>query len=183
MPVSPIPYTDPGTALEHGSTVVATDRSDDALRLRVTLANIAPGTSLRDGLERVLRGRTGALIVLLLGACVYRQDIPQGNFFKAEDAAQLAAGMTREQVQFVMGTPMIADPVHPDRWDYVYVLQKEGRRVEQRHIVVIFKDDKLQRIEGDVKPAPSAASSSYQAPTESDAERGVGTESWNETRY
>ena len=59
-----IAYTDRGNAVEHGSTVVGTDRSDDVLRLRQTLANIAPVTSLRDGLERVLRGRTGALIVL-----------------------------------------------------------------------------------------------------------------------
>ena len=43
---------------------MATDRSDDVLRLRATLASIAPGTAMRDGLERILRGRTGALIVL-----------------------------------------------------------------------------------------------------------------------
>jgi diadenylate cyclase len=57
-------YTDRVRVLEQGSTLVSTDRSDDTLRLRATLASIAPGTSLRDGLERVLRGRTGALIVL-----------------------------------------------------------------------------------------------------------------------
>src|SRR6188472_322619 len=54
-------YAAAGTE-EHG--VVGTDRSDDTLRLRATLASIAPGTALRDGLERILRGRTGALIVL-----------------------------------------------------------------------------------------------------------------------
>ncbi len=54
----------PSEAYEQGSILVSTDRSEDTLRLRATLANIAPGTSLRDGLERVLRGRTGALIVL-----------------------------------------------------------------------------------------------------------------------
>ena len=58
--------------------MAATDRSDDTLRLRVTLANIAPGTSLRDGLERVLRGRTGALIVL--GSDKTVESISTGGF-------------------------------------------------------------------------------------------------------
>ncbi len=61
--MSPIAYTDAVTS-EQGSALVTTDKSDATLRLRATLASIAPGTPLRDGLERVLRGRTGALIVL-----------------------------------------------------------------------------------------------------------------------
>lgn len=87
-------------------------------------------------------------IVLLLGACVYRQSIPQGNFFKAEDVAKLEIGMTREQVQYVMGTPMIADPFHPDRWDYVfYVDVQEPREDFRQSVTVFFEGDTVARVE------------------------------------
>lgn len=87
-------------------------------------------------------------LILLVSACVYRQDIPQGNFFKPEDVARLEPGMTREQVQFVMGTPMISDPFHPDRWDYVFYndSQTEARNVRQR-VTVFFDGERLERIE------------------------------------
>lgn len=88
------------------------------------------------------------LVVSLAAACVYRQDIPQGNFFKAEDAAMLEEGMTREQVRYVMGTPMITDPFHPDRWDYVFLVnsQEEERDFHQR-VTVFFAGDTVSRIE------------------------------------
>lgn len=87
-------------------------------------------------------------LFLLMSACVYRQDIPQGNFFKPEDVARLETGMSRDQVQFVMGTPMIRDPFHPDRWDYVFYLdsQNEERNVRQR-VTVFFDGDRAARIE------------------------------------
>lgn len=81
-------------------------------------------------------------------ACVYRQDIPQGNFYKDEDVAKLEKGMTREQVQFIMGSPMIADPFHPDRWDYVlYVDSLEDARDFNQRVTVWFENDKVSRIE------------------------------------
>ncbi|HEX7030401.1 MAG TPA: outer membrane protein assembly factor BamE [Gammaproteobacteria bacterium] len=86
--------------------------------------------------------------VFLLAACVYRQSIPQGNFFKAEDVAKLEEGMTREQVQFVMGTPMIADPFHPDRWDYLfYVDLQEPEEDFRQRVTVFFEGDAVARIE------------------------------------
>lgn len=86
--------------------------------------------------------------VLLLGACVYRQNIPQGNFYKNEDVAKLEEGMTREQVQFVMGTPMIADPFHPDRWDYVFYIDVGSTGEEfRRNVTVFFEGDTVARIE------------------------------------
>lgn len=85
---------------------------------------------------------------LLLSACVYRQDIPQGNFFKQEDVASLEQGMTRDQVRFVMGTPMISDPFHPDRWDYVmYVDSQDDERDTYRRVTVFFEGNTLARIE------------------------------------
>lgn len=88
------------------------------------------------------------LVLLFATACVYRQDIPQGNFFKAEDVAKLEAGMTREQVQFVMGTPMIADPFHPDRWDYIFLVDsQEDARDHYQRVTVFFAGNTVERIE------------------------------------
>ena len=64
--------------------------------------------------------------------------------------------MTRGQVRFTLGTPLVVDPFRIDRWDYVYLLMKQGVLTEQRRIVVVFKDDRLDRIEGDVVPAVRA---------------------------
>lgn len=93
------------------------------------------------------------------GLAPHQIDIQQGNYVTQEMVAKLKPGMSPRQVRFALGTPLVVDPFHADRWDYVYVLQKGGRIVEQRRIVVIFQDDKLQRIEGDVKPAGGAVQS------------------------
>jgi outer membrane protein assembly factor BamE len=63
--------------------------------------------------------------------------------------------MTRAQVRFVLGTPLVVDVFHADRWDYVYVYRKAGQVTEHRRMTVIFRDDKLARLEGDVVPAKS----------------------------
>jgi hypothetical protein len=60
--------------------------------------------------------------------------------------------MSRAQVRFALGSPLVVDPFHTDRWDYVYSYQKQGKDIERRRITVIFDDDKLVRIEGDVVP-------------------------------
>lgn len=97
---------------------------------------------------RIRLTRLLPLIVLLLGACVYRQDIPQGNFYQAKDVAKLAEGMTREQVQFVMGSPMIADPFHPDRWDYIFLVDSQvDARDHYQRVTVFFTGDSVTRIE------------------------------------
>ena len=112
-----------------------------------------------------------ALAALLLTACQgswipnlplgplrpYKIDIQQGNVVTQEMIAKVQPGMSRSQVRFALGTPLIADVFHPDRWDYVYQYQKGGRVVEQRKFAVIFKDDKLVRIDGDVVPAAATA--------------------------
>jgi len=102
-------------------------------------------------------------VLLLLAGCrdmptlpaitPYRMDVQQGNFVTQEMIAKLKPGMTQSQVRFALGTPLVVDPFHSDRWDYVYLYQKAGVVTEQRRIVVIFKDGKLVRIEGDVVPA------------------------------
>jgi outer membrane protein assembly factor BamE len=80
----------------------------------------------------------------------YRMDIQQGNFVSQEMVSQLKRGMTRDQVRFVLGTPLVADIFHANRWDYVYYLDRPGKpRVEHR-LAVHFEDDRLARLEGDV---------------------------------
>jgi outer membrane protein assembly factor BamE len=85
----------------------------------------------------------------------HRIDVQQGNVVTQEMMAKVQPGMTRNQVRFALGTPLVTDVFHPDRWDYVYQYYKAGELMEQRRIVVVFKDDKLARIEGDVVPAGS----------------------------
>jgi len=104
--------------------------------------------------------------VLLLGGCSgvptipnvtpYKIDIQQGNYVTQDMVAKLKPGMTRAQVRFVLGTPLVADMFHKDRWDYVYVYRKAGKVTEHRSMTVVFKDDKLARLEGDVVPAKPA---------------------------
>lgn len=90
----------------------------------------------------------------------HKIEIQQGNVVTQEMVEKLQPGMTRNQVRFVLGTPLIVDAFRNDRWDYVYVLHQRGARVEQRQLKVYFKDDRMVRYEGDVvleKPAAAAA--------------------------
>ena len=87
----------------------------------------------------------------------YRIEIQQGNFVSQEMVSQLKPGMSKDQVRFVLGTPLITDSFHADRWDYVFRRQRvNSLELEQRKIAVFFEDGKLKRIEGDVTPASGA---------------------------
>lgn len=111
----------------------------------------------------------------------YKVDVQQGNYVDQDMVAKLKPGMTRAQVRFILGTPLVVDPFRTDRWDYVYLFRKGGEVVEQRRIAIIFEDDKLKRIEGDVVAAgmappkegaaqqPSAPASAVKPPPESGA--------------
>ncbi|MCL2876877.1 MAG: outer membrane protein assembly factor BamE [Betaproteobacteria bacterium] len=83
----------------------------------------------------------------------YRIDIRQGNHIDETMLAQLKPGMTREQVRFALGSPLVADVFHSDRWDYIYRFRSgRGSKIEQRTVSVFFVDDKLDRVEGDITP-------------------------------
>ena len=94
---------------------------------------------------------------LLLAACSgvpavqpYRIDVRQGNVVTQEMVAQLRPGLTRDQVKFILGSPLVVDMFHSDRWDYVYFYQPGKGAAEQRRLTVIFENDKLARLAGDV---------------------------------
>ena len=81
----------------------------------------------------------------------YKIDVRQGNYVDQEMVAQLKKGMTREQVRFVLGTPLVVDVFRSDRWDYVYRFKPGQAEPQQRVISVFFVDDRLDRVEGDVQ--------------------------------
>jgi outer membrane protein assembly factor BamE len=80
---------------------------------------------------------------------IYKLDVQQGNVIDNKMLMRLKPGMTKKQVRFVLGTPLIQDSFHQDRWDYVYKLMKNEKLVEERHVVVYFKDDQLFDIKGE----------------------------------
>lgn len=86
----------------------------------------------------------------------YRMDIQQGNYLSQEMVSQLRPGMTREQVRYILGTPLLTDIFHADRWDYVFYRDVQGGAREERKIAVLFEDGKLVRVVGDVVPAAPA---------------------------
>lgn len=122
-----------------------------------------------------------AIAALLLASCgsvglptpqltPYRMEIQQGNFVSQEMVSQLKLGMSKDQVRFVLGTPLITDSFHAERWDYVFRRQRaNSRELEQRKIAVFFEDGKLKRIEGDVMPASPADAAGVKAPAASPA--------------
>src|SRR5580693_7335972 len=88
-----------------------------------------------------------ALLALLQG-CVYRVNIQQGNYLEARTVNQLQVGMTRSQVRYLLGTPMVPDAFDKARWDYLYYFKKGRiRRPEERHLIVWFKEEKVDRFE------------------------------------
>ncbi|WP_051566684.1 outer membrane protein assembly factor BamE [Herminiimonas sp. CN] len=78
----------------------------------------------------------------------YKIDIQQGNFVSREMISQLREGMTRDQVRFVLGTPMLSDIFHADRWHYPFQIQKGNGEITASRVAVYFKDDLLERFEG-----------------------------------
>jgi outer membrane protein assembly factor BamE len=120
------------------------------------------------------RNLLGALALsgamLISSGCLYRMPIQQGNFLNPTQVAQLETGMTRSQVRFLLGTPMVPNGFDGDRWDYYYYV-KAGRRWEAatQRLSVWFKDEKVDRIENsDPTPAPTAPAAQAPAPASTD---------------
>ena len=92
---------------------------------------------------------------MLGSACVYRINIQQGNFLDQAAVDQVKAGMTRSQVRYLLGTPMVADSFNRERWDYIYYLKKgRTRHVDSRRVTVYFDGDKVARLD---KPSDELA--------------------------
>lgn len=100
------------------------------------------------------------IAALLLSACsslefpgVYKLTIQQGNIVSQEMVDRLKPGMTRSQVQFVLGNPVLADSFERNRWSYVYTIDIPGQTIIERELIIVFEDDRLLRFEGDYTPS------------------------------
>ena len=107
------------------------------------------------------RGARRALLAVLcctaiaaaLQGCVYRINIQQGNYLDDETIALIEPGMTKSQVRFLLGTPMLEDSFHRNRWDYVYYFrQGRSRKADSRRFVVFFENDVVARTQADLEP-------------------------------
>lgn len=96
--------------------------------------------------------------MLALSGCVYRIDVQQGNLLDEVDVQAVRPGMTRNQVRFLLGTPVVDDPFHPDRWDYMYYLRPgKSREALQRWLIVWFDGDTVREVQKDVPVGGDAA--------------------------
>lgn len=101
-----------------------------------------------------------AALLALLSGCgtnfgfpgAYRIDVEQGNIVTSEMIEQLQPGMTRRQVRFVMGTPLIEDTFNPDRWDYRYIIRNGTTTLEESTLTVFFEGDALVNVAGSEVP-------------------------------
>ena len=108
---------------------------------------------------RMVRAFSALIVLALVAGCSYvpripgvtpyRIEIQQGNFISQDMVAQLKPGMSKEQVRLALGTPLLNDVFHADRWDYVFWREKPGEKREQRKLAVFFEDGKLTRLDGD----------------------------------
>ena len=101
-----------------------------------------------------------ALALALTAGCgfvgfpgVYRIDVEQGNLVDQEMIEQLERGMSRRQVRFIMGTPLVEDTFHGDRWDYPYVIRNGRDVIREAQVTVLFEGDRLVDVRGDYLPA------------------------------
>ena len=90
----------------------------------------------------------------------FKMDIQQGNVVTSKMLLQLKPGMTKSQVKFIMGTPLIVDSFHSNRWDYFYQLRQAGKIKEQRRVILDFESELLARVRGDVVPEGTAGAAS-----------------------
>ncbi|MBU0501370.1 MAG: outer membrane protein assembly factor BamE [Gammaproteobacteria bacterium] len=89
---------------------------------------------------------------------MYKSEVQQGNVITQEQVNKLEPGMNKSQVRYIMGTPMLVDTFHQDRWDYLYTFRKDGRLREKKRVSLLFKDDLLVSIDGDLRPEPGGGS-------------------------
>ena len=102
-------------------------------------------------MQNLIKTVTFTLALLMVSGCsylgVYKRDLPQGNLVTQEMVNQLKPGMSREQVQYIMGSPLLPAPFDANQWDYVFRLDEAYGDVEQRRITLAFEENRLVDIE------------------------------------
>ncbi len=111
----------------------------------------------------------GLTLCVALSACqfprLHRVTVQQGNVLTQEMVNKLKPGMSRSQVAFVMGEPILKNPFENDRWVYIYTVELPGRYEEKRQMVLYFKEDVLAYFTGDIKPQTEAEIEAAKQPT------------------
>jgi len=87
----------------------------------------------------------------------YKVEVVQGNFVSKEQVAALKPGMSRQQVREILGTSLLNDVFHSNRWDYVFTIRRQGVDPQERRLTVYFKDNRLERFVSDPMPADEEA--------------------------
>jgi outer membrane protein assembly factor BamE len=125
--------------------------------------------------------RAAARLLFLVLACVslsacflrpHKIDVQQGNHIDPEAIAKLKPDMTRSQVRFLLGTPLLTDAFHPDRWDYLYIERRRGRLVQEHRLTLWFDGDRLTRA---VTDAAEPAAVNAATPSEQDRQSALRT--------
>ncbi len=112
-------------------------------------------------MKTIQRVTLAAALSLIGSGCVYRINIQQGNFLNQGAVDTVKEGMTRSQVRYLLGTPMVADTFDKERWDYIYYLKHgRSRHVDSRRVTVYFDGDKVARLD---KPSDEVAAAQDKA--------------------
>ena len=98
-------------------------------------------------MQKLLISLSLCATLFIAGCSVHKLEIQQGNLVTADALEQLQIGMTRKQVKFLLGTPLIQDPFHHDRWDYLYTLKISRQPLQRQRLTLYFEGDTLSRIE------------------------------------
>ena len=96
------------------------------------------------------------LLLTLLSGCAYEIEIQQGNIITTAQVEQLKVGMDPDRVRYIMGSPLLQDPFHQERWDYIFRLRSEEREVSPYRVTLYFENGLLKRIEqsGELPESP-----------------------------
>jgi len=92
------------------------------------------------------------LLAALTAGCVHKIDVEQGNFVTTDMVEKLKPGMSKAQVKMILGTPLLTDIFHADRWDYYFDNAKAGKPLAHKKLTIVFRDDKLEHVTGEANP-------------------------------
>ncbi|WP_241673244.1 outer membrane protein assembly factor BamE [Lacisediminimonas profundi] len=120
---------------------------DGAARAAPSVAAAAPASASASGVQTLQEKRRFGFLT------PYRTDIQQGNFISGEMVAQLKPGMTPDQVRFVLGTPLLTDLFHGNRWDYIFDMKRGNGETTRSRLTLHFRDSRLERWEGGNLPS------------------------------
>jgi len=115
-------------------------------------------------MQTILIYLIASVVILINGCTIHIPDVQQGNVLEPEVLAQLHPGLSKKQVKFLMGTPIIHDAFHPERWDYVYLFSSQDSKTIRQRVTIFFDHGTLSRIETDGIDLPKAAPAAQQAP-------------------